>query len=82
MSGHSQGPWRYEKGIVYDANNRVVIVFQQPTPEQAEANARLIAAAPDLLTACQIHVTAESAEEHVWAVEVADAAIAKALGND
>ena len=59
-SEHSPGPWRYTKpgGAVLDAKARVVAhVARRPTVvpaprEERVANARLIAAAPDLLKAC------------------------------
>jgi hypothetical protein len=59
-SEHSPGPWRPTKpgGAVLDAKARVVahvarrpIVVPAPREERV-ANARLIAAAPDLLKAC------------------------------
>ena len=81
MSGHSQGPWGYEKGVVYDANNRVVIIFQQPTPKQAEANARLIAAAPDMLEALEgLMHPCGGVIGTTKAIANAKAAIAKAKG--
>jgi hypothetical protein len=59
-SEHSPGPWRSTKpgGAVLDAKERVVAqVAPRPTVvlaprEERVANARLIAAAPDLLKAC------------------------------
>ena len=59
-SEHSPGPWRSTKpgGAVLDAKERVVAhVALRPTVvpaprEERVANARLIAAAPDLLKAC------------------------------
>jgi hypothetical protein len=59
-SEHSPGPWRPTKpgGAVLDAKARVVAHVAPrpavvPTPrEERVANARLIAAAPDLLKAC------------------------------
>ena len=59
-SEHSPGPWRPTKpgGAVLDAKERVVAHVAPrpavvPTPrEERVANARLIAAAPDLLKAC------------------------------
>jgi hypothetical protein len=59
-SDHSPGPWRSTKpgGAVLDAKERVVAhVACRPTVlpaprEERVANARLIAAAPDLLKAC------------------------------
>jgi hypothetical protein len=52
---HTQGPWIAIKAPhgpidIFDANDRdVVTVYGGGVPEDREANARLIAAAPDLL---------------------------------
>jgi hypothetical protein len=59
-SKHAPGPWRATKpgGAVFDAKERIVAqVVRRPTVvpsphEERVANARLIAAAPDLLNAC------------------------------
>jgi hypothetical protein len=54
---HTPGPWRYQEGadkythIVRAGENR--FVCQQPQNDEGRANARLIAAAPDLLAALQ-----------------------------
>ena len=56
---HTPGPWREEDGrYVYGAspcNHCIVDTMAAPmieSDEEAQANARLIAAAPDLLEAC------------------------------
>ena len=67
MSGHTPGPWTLTNGgyihakptaehlAKFPKNKRVsvghVVTFAECTDEQATANARLIAAAPDLLAA-------------------------------
>lgn len=57
MSGHTPGPWRYagHGGThVLDSNGRCIGDAPQPhgmPPEEGEANARLIAAAPEMLEA-------------------------------
>lgn len=48
-------------------------------PEEAEANARLIASAPDLLLALQ-QIDSSAAESVEWIRRVARAAIARATG--
>jgi hypothetical protein len=61
MSEHTSAPWRFTtKGWhpgfrVWDANDLRVCHCDNfhHTPEQSEANARLIAAAPDLLEAAK-----------------------------
>ncbi|MAL41417.1 MAG: hypothetical protein CMO04_16235 [Thalassospira sp.] len=46
--------------------------------EEIEANARLIAAAPDLLTACKAIMNAETRKQHELAVREVEKAIDKA----
>lgn len=59
MSGHTPGPWRYQEGadaythIVRASGNRFLCQLAQDTSGVAEADARLISAAPDLLAAAQ-----------------------------
>jgi len=59
MSVHTPGPWRYagHGGThVLDSNGRCIGDAPQPhgmPPEEGEANARLIAAAPELLAALE-----------------------------
>lgn len=65
---------------------------EAPTTQECEANARLIAAAPDLLAACEMLAEAyQSGEDNAGSMEWSDvdlaweyatAAIAKALGED
>lgn len=59
MSAHTPGPWRIggtEKRVIFADNGDVVARIacygeQSETPEAEKANARLIAAAPELLGA-------------------------------
>jgi len=57
MSEHTPGPWHYQEEsdaythIVRSATNFFICQLQQDTGGFAEANARLIAAAPDMLSA-------------------------------
>lgn len=59
MSKHTPGPWRYQEAsdvythIVRGPNNYFVCQFSQDTSGRSEADARLTAAAPELLEACQ-----------------------------
>jgi hypothetical protein len=62
-SKHTKGPWESEGNVVYALHgepprNRFFVFVQggrldDATPEECEANARLIASAPDLLAALQ-----------------------------
>ncbi len=62
MSAHTPGPWRLvtrgrnRKTALRAADDRWLATFDQMTQprEEMEANARLIAAAPDLLKACEL----------------------------
>jgi hypothetical protein len=85
MNKHTPGPWSYDAFIsrveVLDADGAIVVVFRNPTDQQIN-DARLIAAAPELLELVK-HVVAEL-EERVpigeqWR-EKAHAAIAKVWG--
>ena len=95
MSKHTPGPWYVEMGndcrLVVDAQECVVAIVKSPDvdPDEWEtANAKLIAAAPDLLEACKqaaryIHVCGPK-PLHVTDTLVHDAlaaAIAKAKGG-
>ena len=45
---HTPGPWGYSEGEIYRGNNPIASVIPSFTAED-EANARLIAAAPEML---------------------------------
>ncbi len=59
MSKHTKGPWAINEFLVYAENgNGCTLATINSTSkgisdEEAQANARLIAAAPELLEACQ-----------------------------
>jgi hypothetical protein len=85
MRKHTPGPWRYEyepgyNGELIAANGTVIAEFiSEPRPP----NARLIAAAPDLLRACQDLLDRYKFVVGNEGVEcyLARAAIAKATGE-
>ena len=86
MNKHIPGPWQANKSFVWtaghDPEGAVASVNACWTEEAQKANARLIAAAPDLLEALRI-ITAIAATlpgTHGLAVDNARAAIAKAEG--
>ncbi|KKN22355.1 hypothetical protein LCGC14_0916210 [marine sediment metagenome] len=64
MSGHTKGKWRRKNRNVFVMHDKIRIfiasVFKCMPGGKAEsdANAKLIAAAPDLLTACEVAVLA------------------------
>ena len=95
MSKHTPGPWHHtgrEFNDVRDSDDELVAValhLRVGQPErsihEAEANARLIAAAPDLLEAAQ-QVLSHKRGEDDWLIlavhcRVLEAAIAKATGQ-
>lgn len=100
MTGHTPGPWRWDKGVDDDPTRCFVTQGIQGQPEYViaeiqngapgdcleteEANARLIAAAPDLLAACKEFVRkCECGEaKSVRSYAQMAAAIAKAEGRD
>lgn len=87
---HTPGPWRHEKDFSVRATNNYEIAHVSHMNYErggtCEANARLIAAAPDMLEA--LKWAAEILESyknqkcgiHIDAIEKARAAIAKATG--
>lgn len=97
--GHTPGPWKYEKpfGVNIpvregEAGGQIIRTWLQAHEGEAEANARLIAAAPDLLAALEslfencsmIHSQwgeGGNAREADQAITNAKAAIAKARGE-
>lgn len=88
MSKHTPGPWKVDAmGNVWSADTKVCEMSEHPvmasgcyrekTDDEHRANARLIAAAPDLLAALE-RIADETAA--TWVCDVARAAIAKATG--
>jgi hypothetical protein len=92
MPKHTPGPWQVNGREVKGPPDSGVIVARLPEwgiladcPDQAPANAALIAAAPDLLAAlklCQARLRSMSWQDDssVYALERARAAIARATG--
>jgi hypothetical protein len=97
---HTPGPWKYEadKGYVlkcfimtadFDEDTNSGSVIARTSDNISEADAALIAAAPDLLAACEAlhaevlaYLTAQNLHgEHNPAMVAARAAIAKAKGE-
>jgi hypothetical protein len=96
MSEHTPGPWKTDRNNVHlgqiatihhCVGNDWVEVWSPDWPddeETQEANARLIAAAPELLTALEALVSdsmASDFNEHWQSFRQAEAAIAKAKGE-
>lgn len=98
MSRHTPGPWTYEQthndDIIWAGNFEVAtMVYDRNVVPAVEANARLIAAAPDMLEALELLVGelryvpdvkeyAKEANAEIDRVDaIARAAIAKARGE-
>ncbi|EKT4441781.1 hypothetical protein QEK83_002441 [Stenotrophomonas maltophilia] len=85
-SKHTPGPWAYQEDsdaythIVRGPNNRFICQLAQTTSSEIEANARLIAAAPELLEAAMAFIAPFDGIEAVQDSDIAKAraAIAKA----
>lgn len=90
MSGHTPGPWRVgittdsdEIEVVSDARPYVCMALPGALDGVTEANARLIAAAPELLEAVErlVCVFGGDEYEHFGSIAYARAIIAKATGE-
>lgn len=97
MSAHTPGPWSvyededeptlvvgHEKMPSYHIPLWGRVLSETPPTEEDRANARLIAAAPDMLDALKAYIAADESGDHdsfVNAYEGARAAIAKAEGE-
>lgn len=92
----TKGPWRVseKRGDMIDIRhgdnsigamslNLARVTARQCWASEAEANAKLIAASPDLLEALQevLYELSTAREVHDGTIRQADAAIAKALGE-
>lgn len=77
-SKHTPGPWEVSESAFYvwDEKRRLVAEVSGASGGERAANARLIAAAPELLEAADYHVNACTAESR----EALRTAIAKARG--
>lgn len=89
-TSHTPGPWRAVEWTCHDATSvlagdRQQIAecsgFGRDTRESAIADARLIAAAPELLAVAQLLVQANCPEAVAFATQRAHAAICKAIGE-
>jgi hypothetical protein len=87
MSGHTAGPWRYRP--YYRGGFQVTDASGTPIPvageisvadDVKEANSRLIAAAPELLAACEDVLSDPDCDLYSSAIARVRAAVAKATG--
>jgi hypothetical protein len=84
MTQHTPGPW-FAHNIGLGPNGEGPFTYPLGTdPDKAAANARLIAAAPDMLAALQMHDALPAwpdREALIKAMDATRAAIAKALNT-
>jgi hypothetical protein len=86
MNKPHDGPWTYQEAsddythIVRAPDNVFIVQLAQDTSGRAEADARLIAAAPELLTACKSALSTYALPD-CRARELLQDAIAKAEGR-
>jgi hypothetical protein len=90
---HTPGPWRDEMGafgiqiLAYDPEGETIRLADMPadeTDDETQANARLIAAAPELLEALRLIARSDGFKDGTWVgelQEIARKAIAKAEGR-
>lgn len=87
MSNYTPGPWVVQETNfaqqknVYAQTDKPPIATVYGSTGENEANARLIAAAPDLLAALKECITAVDVTMYGMAIHNARAAIAKATGD-
>ena len=86
MSDHTPGPWLSNQYGEVWGGGEIVAEVHGDTPEDWQADARLIAAAPDLLEACEIAERAfrvgDNPDAEIGALVIMRAAIAKAKGRE
>lgn len=89
MSKHTPGPWKCEEHVIVDEDGQQVasvLPFYDEKEAESLADARLIAAAPELLAACKTladyvaNLEGGNGRDY-GIVKVARAAIARAEGN-
>ena len=80
MSEHTPGPWKVV-GLSVISDSGIICNPPSGPIDELEANARLIAAAPDMLEALEAMRDAIIPTEDCYAAILADAAIAKAIGE-
>lgn len=86
MGKHVPGPWHREGSHIVAGSVRVAVVDTPDTHagvdyEEAEGNANLIAAAPDLLEACLLVEQAQRDGDYMKAFAAVTSAITKATGE-
>ena len=88
-AAHTPAPWHFKKLAMHDGGHVVMFTAQNGqrthrldcAGEFKEADARLIAAAPELLEACRLVEQAQRDGDYMTAFRAVSAAIAKATGE-
>ena len=80
----SKAPWTRHEVAVHDANDRLVAMCFGGTPGEAEENAQLASAAPEILEALETMVEMVEMNGFIrdYAMEIASEAIKKARGEE
>ena len=80
----SKAPWTRHEVAVHDANDRLVAMCFGGTPGEAEENAQLASAAPEILEALESMVDMVEMNGFIrdYAMEIARNAIKKARGEE
>ena len=84
MSAHTPGPWSvgWGTGFINQVQIEPAIGYAYGSGKEVKANARLIAAAPELLTALQGALESmETGITSIGVIQAARDAIAEATGN-
>lgn len=87
MNDYTKGPWGIMKGdhgpMIFsgECGRGVAMLARQVTTAEREANARLIAATPDLLDVAEMVLALAAVDTPVELIKAATAAIAKATGE-
>lgn len=85
-TNHTPGPWKWDQPSVFNtAGIPIAHIFNHLDPKEKEANARLIASAPELLEALKILVGDFKSDNPIPftdGITIAKAAIAKAEGRE
>ncbi len=89
MSGqtkHTPGPWKFDghyfgDGLTACGGRNVAEIMEADTPEETEANARLIATAPDGLALAEMVLAGATIETPADLIVAAEKLIAKAVGG-
>ena len=76
----TDGPWASDSEFISSPDGFIAQLVERDTPRETEANARLIAAAPELLAALEL-IYSNAGESPEWIRSRIGPAISKATGG-